>query len=81
VSMFKEGEEDDERFDREEAPITCPIGEREDCKFFKFHRGCRGSLRFYYDDSEYWCEHPDLDDDIVKEYCPIIVEQAMEEWE
>ena len=80
MSMFKEGEEDDERFDYDEPPVICPIGDREECKFFK-HTGCRGSSRYFCDDVEFWCEHPDLDDDIKEEYCPIIVEQAMEEWE
>jgi len=46
---------------------TCHIADRE-CKHYKVES-----------EDEAYCNHPDLDQDIVNEYCPIIVEEIIEE--
>ena len=74
MSMFKEYEEDDERYDYDPLPVTCPIGDRQDCEYFKLAGGCRNC-----DDMEWYCQHPELDEEIVEEYCPIIVENILAE--
>jgi hypothetical protein len=56
--------------DRHAGPTTCYIGDIEDCKYFHIES-----------EDEAWCEHPDLDMDIDREYCPRIVERIMEDWE
>jgi hypothetical protein len=76
---------EDDVFDREPPVIICPIGNRENCKHFWYERTgrhARGlSIYAINDDSEYYCEHPDLDDEIKGEYCPIMADDMMEDAE
>ena len=68
----------DELKEWDRPPVTCPIGDREDCKHFHIERGHAGCISDFNDESEFFCQHPDLDEEIEDEYCPILAEEMEE---
>ena len=51
-------------------PVTCPVGERDDCPHFRVDSG---SKNLNTDEMEWHCEHPDLkeDEDAEGVGCPL----------
>ena len=58
-------------FEVEPLPIICPLGDRDNCKYFKYTLACAGPCDSDMDDSEWWCEHPSLNGEDAKDICPI----------